>query len=287
MEFTRAERISLKNHSTLDEKWVQELIAKDPSVLGLGDLILKDRERQQPRAGRLDLLLQDAQSGRRYELELQLGAVDESHIIRTVEYWDIERRRFPQYDHCAIIVAEEITGRFLNVISLFNGHIPLIAIQMNALKVGDQFTLIFTTVLDELPLGLEEEETEPEATDRDYWIKRASKDTVHMADELLDIVKSFAADYELTYKKHYMGLATDGHANNFVVFHPKKKFVRLEVSVPQSDAMEQMIDEAGLDVMDYDSRWKIYRVRLHGEDIEQNREVLLRLFKEAYDHSNR
>ncbi len=40
------------------------------------------------KAGRLDLLLQDANQ-RRYEVEIQLGATDESHIIRTIEYWDI------------------------------------------------------------------------------------------------------------------------------------------------------------------------------------------------------
>ena len=49
----------------------------------------------------------------------QLGKTDESHIIRTIEYWDIERKRYPQYDHTAVIVAEEITSRFLNVIGLF------------------------------------------------------------------------------------------------------------------------------------------------------------------------
>jgi len=32
----------------------------------------------------------------RYHVELQLGATDESHIIRTIEYWDTERRRWPQ-----------------------------------------------------------------------------------------------------------------------------------------------------------------------------------------------
>ena len=93
-------------------------------------------------------------TNRRYEVELQLGATDESHIIRTIEYWDIERKRYPQYDHCAVIVAEDITSRFLNVISLFNGSVPLIAIQMQAYKIGEHMTLIFTTVVDELTRGL-------------------------------------------------------------------------------------------------------------------------------------
>src|SRR5205823_8111644 len=134
--------------------WVQDRIAEDPSLLGLGDLVLKDKERRQPHAGRLDLLFQDAEEDRRYEVEIQLGKTDESHIIRTIEYWDIERKRYPQYEHCAVIVAENITGRFLNVLSLFNGNIPLIAIQMNALRVNDSLTISFTKVLDEVKRGL-------------------------------------------------------------------------------------------------------------------------------------
>src|SRR5215470_8313634 len=148
VKYAKPERVSLKGHPELNERWLQERIAEDPSILGLGDLILKDKERPQPRAGRLDLLLQDAESSRRYEIEVQLGATDEAHIVRTIEYWDIERKRYPQYDHTAVLVAEDITSRFLNVISLFNGTIPLVAIQMNALREGERVGLVFTTVLE-------------------------------------------------------------------------------------------------------------------------------------------
>ena len=185
--FVRPERLSLKFHPELSEKWVQELIAADPSILGLGDLVLRDKERTQPRAGRLDLLLQDPETKRRYEVELQLGPTDEAHIIRTIEYWDIERKRYPQYDHCAVIIAEDITSRFLNVISLFNGSIPLIALQMQALKVGDNLTLVFSKVVDELLRGAVDEDEDAEAapTDRPYWEARATRQTVQLADELL------------------------------------------------------------------------------------------------------
>lgn len=141
LTYVKPERLWLRSHAELNERWVQDRIAKDPSILGLGDVILKDRERHQPSGGRLDLLLQDAESARRYEVEIQLGKSDETHIIRTIEYWDIERKRYPQYDHYAVIVAEDITSRFLNVVSLFNGFIPLIALQMSALQFGDQVAL--------------------------------------------------------------------------------------------------------------------------------------------------
>jgi hypothetical protein len=51
-KFVKLERIPLQHHPDLDERWVQARIAEDPTVLGLGDLVLKDKERTQPRAGR-------------------------------------------------------------------------------------------------------------------------------------------------------------------------------------------------------------------------------------------
>lgn len=120
MFITPNQKIFAKDSSHFTEKQIQELIAENPAILGLGDLELKDKERIHEKAGRLDLLLQDPNTKRRYEVELQLGKTDESHIIRTLEYWDIERKRYPQYDHCAVIIAEEVTSRFLNVLALFN-----------------------------------------------------------------------------------------------------------------------------------------------------------------------
>jgi len=72
-----------------------------------------------------------------------------------------------QYEHCAVLVAEDITSRFLNVVALFNGSIPLIALQMQALKVGEHMTLIFTKVMDELSRGLVDEDEDAEAAPTD------------------------------------------------------------------------------------------------------------------------
>jgi hypothetical protein len=160
MEYSKSKVVGLRSHPEYNERWLQDRIADDPSLLGLGDLIVKDVERIQPRAGRLDLLLADVESATRYEVEIQLGPTDESHIIRTLEYWDVERRRYPQYDHIAVIVAEDITSRFLNVVGLFNGFIPLIAIQLRALQIGSTLTLNATKVLDVVNLGTDEEEDE-------------------------------------------------------------------------------------------------------------------------------
>ncbi|MDB4468576.1 hypothetical protein N9093_01820 [bacterium] len=287
MDYVKFEKLNLKSHPELNETWVQDRIAEDPKILGLGDIYLKDKERIQPRAGRLDLLLQEADGNRRYEVEIQLGPSDESHIIRTIEYWDIERKRYPQYEHAAVIVAEDITSRFLNVISLFNGMIPIIAIQMSALKSGEKIGLVFTTVVNQLSLGMVDEDEEiAEVTDRGFWVGKTSKKTLAMVDELCDMVKTFDPELELKYNKFYIGLAKNGLPNNFVVFNPKKNFIRIEPRIIKSEETQERLETAGLDVMDYDVRWGRYRIRLNPNDMVEHKELLVALIGEAYEAAN-
>ena len=176
------ERISLKNNPNINENMIQKFIFDNPTALQLGDLTPIVREKIQPSGGRLDLLLGD--DNNRYEVEVQLGSTDPSHIIRTIKYWDTERKRYSQYDHCAVIVAEEITARFMNVISLFNGNIPLIAIQISAYKNGNDTSLVFTKVIDRLTLGGDEDEVN-EITDRNYWENCSRPKIMKYVDEIL------------------------------------------------------------------------------------------------------
>lgn len=280
-----AKKLDIKSHPALTEKWVQERIAKDPSMLGLeGQPIIKDLERRQPRAGRLDMLLQDADSARRYVVELQLGELDESHLVRAIEYWDIERKRFPQFDHVAVVVAEYITSRFLNVVSLFNATIPLIAIQMNALEVDGKVTLVFTKVLDEYRREADEEDDESTKTDRAYWetIRGAPK-TVAIADKLLGMISEFGEGYALKYNKFYIGLARGGLAQNFVIFRATKEHLKVEPRLPQSAETQALLESEGLDAMDYDARWGRYRIRVTPDELKSKGEALKKIMKMAHD----
>jgi hypothetical protein len=284
-KFVKSKKISLKTSQEFNELWLQNIISEDPSILGLGDLVLKDKERIQPRAGRLDLLLQEPDNNKRYEVEIQLGKCDESHIIRTIEYWDIERKRYPNYEHCAVIIAEDITSRFLNIISLFNGNIPLIALQVDALQVEDKLTLSFTKVLDELNLGIEEEE-ETELTDRSYWENRATKQTVSCADEILKLINENGLNFELKYNKFYIGLAENGLPNNFIVIRPKQKFLYVNPKIEQSEEIDSLLDSKGID-FDYKKRNGPgrYRLKFKPDEIKKNRDIISYLIKVSLGHN--
>lgn len=275
-------RVSLKGHSTLSEAWLQSILAKSPEMLGLGELELKDKERKHPKAGRLDLLFQSP-SKKRYEVEIQLGRLDESHIIRAIEYWDIERKRYPQYEHCAVIVAEEITSRFLNVIGLFNGHIPLVAIQLTAYQVNGEYMLTFNTVLGEINLGLVDEDEEVgQITDRNYWEnKNGTPKTLKMADDALRIITEVIPGCQLNYTKFYIGLIRNGRPDNFIILRPQKNNLRMEIKLQASESLSQKIDESGIDLLDYDVRETRYRLKLNADDLKKHRAFLKEMIRLA------
>ena len=283
MKFVKHKTVSLKAHQDMNEAWLQDVIADDPSIIGIGDVVLKDKERIQPGAGRLDLLFQEAEGNGRFEVEIQLGASDESHIIRTIEYWDIERRKYPQYDHTAVIIAEDITSRFLNVISLFNGFIPIMAIQVTAIQMSeDTVGLQFTKILDTLKLGLlDDDEQTAEPTDRAYWENRASKKTVKLVDEVLALAKVFASSAEMNFNKHYIGFRIDGKSRNFAVCRPRRKAMRLSIKLANSTENEELIANADIDLDQHKHGW--YEFNLNDGDIEKNGDVLSNLLKQAYD----
>jgi len=284
MSFTyvKPEKISLKNHPECNEVWVRDKIMEDTSILGLGELEVKDIERSQPQGGRLDMLLRDPDSGKRYEVELMLGAVNESHIIRCIEYWDVERKRYPQYDHAAVLVAEDITTRFLNVISLFNNSIPMIAIQVEALKLDDKIMLNFTKVLDEVIPGDDETDNGGEAVDRDYWEKKGSRKSLEIVDRCLEIIKEINISLELKYNKYYIGLTDQFKAKNFVVFRGKKQFLRVEARIKDQEPWKAKLEEAGIVLLTglKQSRW--IKFQLKKNELEENRDLIKELFQACY-----
>lgn len=267
--------VSLKSHPNYNEKWLQDQIAEDPSILGLGNLSLRAKEKIQSSGGRLDLLLEDpdADTPKRYECELQLGATDGSHIIRTIEYWDLERKRYPQYDHTAVLVAEDVTSRFLNVVHLFNGHIPLIVLKMTAYEVNGEIALTFTKILDEVQLGIPDEDENVEPTNRNYWEKRANTSMLSLTDKLFDSVKEVEPLAEMNYNKYYIGIMRNKVAANFCWFKPRKAFVSMIFKQIPEDSFIQQLEETGLDVTKK-TKWNEYYIKFTQAPTPEQKELL-------------
>lgn len=273
MEYKKAQPIKLRDVGK-DEKWLQDLINDDPSILGLGDLAVFKRERIQSSGGRIDFVLYDPEDDSvRYEAEIMLGTLNESHIIRTIEYWDLERTRYPSLEHRAVIVAEEITNRFFNVISLMNKAIPIIAVQLNAFTVEGNLVLNFVKVLDLVEVG-DEEEAMQESTDRKYWEARASPVSISIFDEIIKIVRS-VAEPKLTYNKGHIAVGTSGR--HFMWCHPRKAsniFLVIRVGEENRDSLANKFEEQGIECVKGERRVHQIKVRLTAKEFEQNRNLV-------------
>jgi hypothetical protein len=264
-----------------DEKWLQEQVEKDPSILGLGDLSVIERERKQISGGRIDFLMYNPENGVRYEIELMLGKVDESHIIRTIEYWDIERRRFPSLEHRAVIVAEEITNRFFNIINLLNQSIPIIAIQLNASTFDKNLFLNFVKVLDINEPSDEEEQGTAEVVDRKYWEQKVNPKSLQVFDDIIEVITPMISDLRTTYNRNHLALGTTG--NNFAWYHPRKgSHIHFDIKIESDDIKEWItkLEEAGIESR-LRSNGKLISIVITSKEVKENNEVIIELYKKA------
>jgi hypothetical protein len=149
-------------------------------------------------------------------------------------------------------------------------------------RISEQTVGLAQAGREERRLLLEELCPAAEAQRGAHGENRGTKETVALADEMFELVKSFAPELELKYNKFYIGLAKDGQPNNFVVFRAKKNSFRAEIRLPSSPDIDHELDAAGIDVMDYDTRWSRYRLRLTKNDIKNHSDLLLRLLKLSY-----
>lgn len=201
-----------------DEVWLQDQIIANPACLKLGDLEFVMREKPQSSGGRLDILLKDPEDDSMFEVEVMLGETDETHIIRTIEYWSREKRKWPQRQHYPVLVAESITRRFFEVIQVLSHAIPIIAIQVSVIEAHGQRSLTFHKILD---LYEEPDDSEPadyETHDETFWIEKAAwaNDT---AKTLLEILTPVFGEAKIKYLKNYIAITVNG--NNYLSFHKR------------------------------------------------------------------
>ena len=253
-----------------DEFWLQDQIADYPSCLQLGELEVVSRERQQSSGGRLDLLLKDPQDDSMYEVEVMLGETDESHIIRTIEYWDREKRRWPQRQHFAVLVAETITRRFFNVVQLLSQSIPLIAVQVAIVEAGGNRVLHFSKVLDTYEEPEDETGVTNETYNADYW-RTKSAWTLEAAETLLGVVGAVYPTGILNFVKGYIAIEVKN--NNYFWMHKRsagKSLLLFWCSEVLISEATKLLDEAGLS---YVRKNQTLRLTVDKQIIEANTAV--------------
>jgi hypothetical protein len=264
-----AQALSIRDEG-LDECWLQDQIYENPSCLGLGDLDAISKERLQSSGGRLDILLKNPEDDTMYEVEVMLGETDETHIIRTVEYWDNEKRRWPQRQHFAVLVAEHINRRFFNVIHLLSSSIPIIAIQVSLLESNGKKSLFFTKVLDTYEEIDDGTSFDDKTYNREYWVSK-SKWTLETIETLLSVTREIFIEPILHYVKNYIAINVSN--NNYLWMHKRsmnKSLLGFRMTPSLQDEAVTLLDGNNIS---YVRKPKGFRITVDKQMIEKNRDV--------------
>lgn len=281
LTYIPCEPFSLKAHSGFDESWLEKQIVEHPEILELGATKVLRSQVQQKSGGKVDLLLKDEENEVFYTVELMLGPVDASHIVRTIDYFLREQTRMETEDwtHVAVLVAENIRGsRFLNVVEYLSGRMPLIVIELSALQVGENVTLKSMRLYDGT-IEREGEIEEQQEYTREYWVKNSSSESIELVEQFFSILHKLSTDLLQTYKKQFIGIAIGNRAENFVHFNPKRNFVRVTAQVNNAAEWKKRLGDAGFTLLESGDR---VRFRVLPNQFQHHTELFVELFQQSY-----
>jgi hypothetical protein len=209
--FVSSTKVSLKDLD-LPESWLERKIREDHTILGLGGITKTIFQRRYKNAGRVDLVLLDEENSFLYCAELMLGEVDESHIVRCVEYWLAETRKPSNkgWNVIAVLAAESIRkSRYFPVIEFLSEKLPLTVLEVAALKVSGKTALTFTKFFDGQDRLEQTESGDEDAgrvdVDKSYWISKRPESIIRIADSLVKIFQSADGQLRVTYLQGFWG----------------------------------------------------------------------------------
>lgn len=259
--------------SGFDETWLQNQIWDNPSCLQLGELEGLVREKAVSSGGYLDILLKNPIDDSMFEVEVMLGDTDPSHIIRTIEYWDLIKRKWPQRQHFAVLVAERITKRFFNVIQILSNSIPLIAIQANIIDINGTKSLHFTKILDVYEEQDDDMSSNSEIYDENYWNNK-SKAVIVIAKRLFELTQNIYKGSSLIFNKGRISISCDGYV--LMTIHKRigdKALIVIKFG-KNRDAIIGLLDDENVS---YNERNKDITLTMDFEEISKHDDLITKL----------
>ncbi len=207
-----------------------------------------------------------------YEVEVMLGETDPSHIIRSIEYWDNEKRKYPQRQHFCVLIAESFDRRYFNVIQLMSLNIPMIAIQADLLEVNGEKILNFSKILD-IYIEPEENEEDIKQVNESTWTMDSSWTNLN-AKEIFDSLKTKHDRIDLRYTQSYISINIDGR-NAYWLCKRIKPTSALFFSVKDDEKAEAIKKKFEENDIGYTyNRYKEFMLNVDIKSIKKNIELL-------------
>lgn len=268
MDIPISETASLSSLN-LNEAWLQEQIWENPSCLGLGDLEGVSKEHFVSSGGKLDILLKNPVDDSMYEVEAMLGETDPNHIIRAIEYWDLVKRKWPQRQHFAVLIAERITARFFNVIQILSGCVPLIAIQVNVIKSPHGHSLHFTKIIDVYEEPDDDVSQDGNNYDESYWRKK-SLESLKVAQLIHGATSDVYLNSRIGYCKYSVNIVRDGY-NQLIVRSRAGGNVLIQLRYgTKHDEIAQLLESRSIQ---YNDKYKCFVFSMKADRIEREMDL--------------
>lgn len=295
----KTKEIWLKEDETVKEKHIQGMIAKDPTMLGFNELTLIGWEVKYKSRGRLDLLFQSKDLITIYEVEIQLGQLDGSHLFRTVEYWLNERDDKRGHKHVAVLIVEGVTPRALEIINLCMKDVSIIILKMKASKNENgilelKFEQIPTecAIMDCDNNAIDHEYKKyPEIVvcDREYYENNAPEALLKASDKIYDFLKEIDSAVKRNYTTKYMRFKKDKIRGFVFIEIEQDKLILLKLVLKKLAETETKIREADLNLKEYyqrkDKKCGEYIIRITEDDIKNKEKDLKELLQMTYDYN--
>ena len=209
-KYLENKKISI-NEAGKNEDWLHKWIIEDPSRLGIGNFKILNQEVRQVKnsGGRLDILGFNRSSNTYYEIEVMLGECDSDHGFRTLDYWAREKVKNPDASHFAVIVAENLQGRYKTLIEILPQYLPFIAIEIQTLKMisnNEEYITCRSEIIaqpDEIINILENESIK----DEQWWKQNQGEEYVDICNEIYECLKKDLVDIRIDYTvKSYVSI---------------------------------------------------------------------------------
>lgn len=130
------------------------------------------------------------------------------------------------------------------------------------------------------------DDIESEVKDRAYWDEKSSKESLEILDECMKIINEFQPQIKLNYTQSYIGLMLNGKHQNFILFSPKQAFVRGNININDAVNWITRLENTNFKINSIGQRSGRLKFRISRENINNNRQLLLELFKKSYEEWN-
>ena len=288
------EVISIKDHNELDENWLKKQIIKNPKLLNMGSLEFEDAERISSFSGRTDILMSSSDYKNLYVIEVMVGELDESHLIRTILYWLSERNKITNRKIYPILIAESFNNRFFEAAYFLTNLIPFLFIQVSAFKIGsnenmeEDIQLYFNHIPGKIKRSVFEgthESRNKLLSNEEIWISKLDAEKKKFLSFLEDQIKELNSGFIPIFNKSDLSFEIEDVSGIFLTVELKKSDLYLSGLQPIKYHSEQQ--SYNFDGSDMTLTGNKFQLKISNSNMERYRDSILILIQNSFSEYKR